>query len=88
MPTQCSQQLGLGRAASLVSQKNLTFGDLGLFGCRMNPRHRASPVDRFFFRGGGLGSEAQAQGIPGNADFMLLLLLLCSPAKAQASHGS
>lgn len=59
----------------------------------MNPRHGASPVDRFFFRGGGLGSDAgcpdaQAQGIPGNTDFMLLLLLLCPPAKAQVSHGS
>lgn len=93
VPTQHSRQLGPGRAASLVSKKNLTFGDLVLFGCRMNPRHEASPVDRLFFGGGGLGSEAgcpdaQAQGIPGNADFTLLLLLLCPPAKAQASHGS
>lgn len=32
--------------------------------------------------------EAQVQGIPGNADFTLLLLLLCPPAKTRASHGS
>lgn len=91
--TQCSWQLGPGREAHLVSPQNPTFGDLVLFVRRMNPRHRASPVDRFFFGGGGLGSEAgrpdaQAQGIPGNADFTLLLLLLCPPAKTQASHGS
>lgn len=42
---------------------------------------------RFFFGDGGVGCNAQAQGIPGNADFTLLLLLLCPPAKAQASHG-
>lgn len=41
----------------------------------------------FFFGDGGVGCNAQAQGIPGNADFTLLLLLLCPPAKAQASHG-
>lgn len=44
---------GPGRAASLVSETNLTFGDLALFGGRMNPRHRASLADRFFFPGRG-----------------------------------
>lgn len=33
------------------------------------------------------GPAAQAQGIPGNSDFTLLLLLLCPAAKAQAAMG-
>lgn len=100
VPTEHSQQLGQGRPSqglvhksSLFSPKNLTFGALVLLGHRMNPIHSLSCPQIFLGRVGVPGSEAgcpdaQVRGIPGNADFTLLLLLLCPPAKSQASHGS